>query len=302
MKAFVLGHPIEHSLSPDLHSAAYKALGLEADYSRLDTEVGDFEGRMKSGLENPEVLGYSVTMPLKKEACASAHHVSNLGSALGVVNTIYWRTNEAENRESYGHNTDVSGIVNALKYAGLQDKPSGNFAVIGGGGTAISAVVAGYVLGFRAVDVFVRNKAKAADVEDVTHKLGMKCDLRELAGFPESVSTYAAVISTLPAHAADSWADQLQVLNRNAVLLDVSYDPWPSLLAIKWEKLGGSVVSGLEMLLYQALEQVKLFSGHPVSYRFSNELDVLNAMCRAIGLPERTLLPIPVLDIDEIMD
>lgn len=294
LKAFVLGHPIEHSLSPVLHSAAYQALGLDASYNRLDTEVEQFSSRMEMGEDDANLLGFSVTMPLKKEACAAVQHVSDLGKALGVVNTVYWRESSVGRRESFGHNTDVSGIVNALIYAGLQKSVEGRFAVIGGGGTAISAVVAGQVLGYRSVDVFVRSAHRAQDVAEVAAQLGMECQLIPLENVVADVEYYEAVISTLPAGAADHWCAQLHQIASGAVLLDVSYDPWPSKLAQRWVELGGVVVSGLEMLMYQAFEQVKLFTGHEVSDRFDNELEVLNSMCRSIGLPDRSNPPEPV--------
>ena len=98
------------------------------------------------------------------------------------------------------------------------------------------------------------------------------------------------MVSTLPAHAADEWASQLSGLKgasatHRPVLLDVAYNPWPSALASAWEANGGTVVSGLEMLLYQAVEQVLLFTD--CTLQPAELLGLTNAMCEAVGLPPR---------------
>ena len=98
------------------------------------------------------------------------------------------------------------------------------------------------------------------------------------------------MVSTLPAHAADEWASQLSGLKgacatHRPVLLDVAYNPWPSVLASAWEANGGTVVSGLEMLLYQAVEQVLLFTDRTLSE--GELLGLVTAMCEAVDLPLR---------------
>ncbi|GAP60029.1 shikimate dehydrogenase [Arthrobacter sp. Hiyo1] len=96
------------------------------------------------------------------------------------------------------------------------------------------------------------------------------------------------MISTLPPRAADGIAAQLGQLPDGTlpdvgtgVLLDVAYDPWPSRIAEAWRSRGGVVVPGLEMLLYQAVEQIRLFSGADVT------ADVIDVMCDSVGLPRR---------------
>ena len=110
-----------------------------------------------------------------------------------------------------------------------------------------------------------------------------------LAQFPAAASAYNPVISTLPARAADAWAQDMGELTAGSLLLDVAYDPWPSLLASEWEKRGGTVVSGLEMLLYQAVEQVLIFTRRTPND--TEKLGMLNAMCAAVGLAPREHLP-----------
>lgn len=286
MKAFVLGQPIEHSLSPVLHSAAYEVLGADISYGRR--EVGRrglpevFAGLVAGG----DLAGLSVTMPLKFAIIAELDRLTDFAQTVGVVNTVFWRQGLA-----WGHNTDVSGIVNALLFAGARLSPGRAPAILGGGGTATAAVAALVALGASSVDVFVRDAVRAGGVAEVASRLGIEVNYLPLESFPGVAARYEAVISTLPSGAADSLAGNLASGLRGAVLLDVSYDPWPSLLATAFEKAGGAVVSGKEMLMYQAFDQVKLFTGGEVTDRGERDLEVLNAMCASIGLPQRDVLP-----------
>ena len=93
------------------------------------------------------------------------------------------------------------------------------------------------------------------------------------------------MISTLPPRAADDLAAEIAAMGTgtHGVLLDVAYDPWPSNIAAVWQAGGGTVVPGLEMLLYQAVEQVRLFTGRGDDVNAA----VIDVMCDSVGLPRR---------------
>ena len=287
-KAFVLGHPIEHSLSPALHQSAYNFLGLSLSYQRLDTRVSDLPQRFGDNVTRQKIVGYSVTMPLKGAICDFIDRVGEFAGAVGAVNTVYWR-GSGERVESWGHNTDVAGIVKALEYSGAPQKPRLSAAVLGGGNTAASALVALKILGAASVDLFMRNPQKAQSLLPVAQATGLNVRINLLDSFADSYAAYDSVISSLPAGAADKLLQKAQTPTVGS-LLDVAYDPWPSDLARIWKNLGGSVVSGKDLLLYQAGDQIKLFLGANPSDKFSRELEMVNTMCRAIGLEERQKL------------
>ena len=135
------------------------------------------------------------------------------------------------------------------------------------------------------VDLLVRNPERAHDALKLAGILGLGATALPYTEAAPRLPGYDAVISTLPAHAADSWVQVLGlgagVIKPGAVLLDVAYDPWPSALANAWEAAGGLVVSGLSMLVHQGVEQVKLFSGIQVA----DWGRVTNVMCDAVGVP-----------------
>lgn len=303
-RAYVLGHPIAHSLSPALHRAAYAYLGeANLEYDRRDTLPDDLPAIMRGvrhpkGTEDaPYIAGLSVTMPLKTAVIQYCDELSETARVTGAVNTVYPRGERV-----LGDNTDVIGIVNALLHAGLKpnherDEP----AVIGGGATAISALTALHKLGYRRASVYARSLHKLGSVQEAAERLGVQLSTVALAEFPveQKARRHNPVISTLPAHAADEWASQLSGLKgasatHQPVLLDVAYNPWPSVLASAWEASGGAVVSGLEMLLYQAVEQVLLFTDRTLSE--GDLLGLVNAMCAAVGLPPREHLPAPLAE------
>ena len=294
-RAYVLGHPIAHSLSPALHRAAYAYLGeANLEYDRRDTLPDDLPAIMRGvrhpkGTEDaPYIAGLSVTMPLKTAVIQYCDELSETARVTGAVNTVYPRGERV-----LGDNTDVIGIVNALRHAGLEPNPERDEpAVIGGGATAISALTALHKLGYRRASVYARSLHKLGDLQAVAERLGVQLEQVSLAELPQNLAErgHHPVISTLPARAADEWASQLSGLKgasatHQPVLLDVAYNPWPSVLASAWEANGGTVVSGLEMLLYQAVEQVLLFTDRTLSE--GELLDLVNAMCAAVDLAPR---------------
>lgn len=307
-RAYVLGHPIDHSLSPALHRAAYAYLGeTNLEYNRRDTLPEDLPAIMhrvrnpKGTAEDPYIAGLSVTMPLKAEAIHYCDELSETARVTGAVNTVYPR-----GEKILGDNTDVMGILNALMHAGLRPNPARDEpAVLGGGATAISALVALRGLGYSHVSVYARSLRRLAGVLTVAEHLDVQVRAMRLTDFPaeQALRTHNPVISTLPAHAADEWAGNLTEFEgasegHRPVLLDVAYNPWPSALAEAWERCGGTVVSGLEMLLYQAVEQVLLFTGRGGGSDGWHDLTLtelrglINAMCEAVGLPSREHLPV----------
>ena len=294
-RAYVLGHPIAHSLSPALHRAAYDFLGeANLEYDRRDTLPDDLPAIMRGvrhpkGTEDaPYIAGLSVTMPLKTAVIEYCDELSETARVTGAVNTVYPRGEKV-----LGDNTDVIGIVNALRHAGLEpDLKRDEPAVVGGGATAISALTALHKLGYRRVSVYARSLHKLGSVQEAADRLGVQLEQVSLAELPQNLAErgHHPVVSTLPAHAAGEWASQLTGLKgasatHRPVLLDVAYNPWPSVLASAWEANGGTVVSGLEMLLYQAVEQVLLFTGRELQP--AELLGLINAMCAAVDLAPR---------------
>ncbi|UWX95879.1 shikimate dehydrogenase [Arthrobacter zhaoxinii] len=283
-RAAVLGHPIGHSKSPLLHRAAYAHLGFECSYEAIDVREAEAAEFVASLRGQAGWTGLSVTMPLKAVMVTQMDEVRPLVQALGVLNTVTFSRTDSGPRLT-GHNTDVPGIVGALRHAGTRRRPRA--VVLGAGGTACAAVAALAELDADGVDVCARRFPEAAagraGVREAGLATGVTVRPRPWEEAAAACSAADVVICTLPPHGADGLAEEISAVRPDAVLLDAAYDPWPSRLASAWSGLGGTVAPGIEMLLYQAVEQVKLFTADA----FSDEPGVINAMCDAVGIPRR---------------
>lgn len=247
-KAAVLGSPIAHSRSPQLHLAAYRALGLtDWTYERIECAAEQLPG-LVAGL-GPEWVGLSVTMPGKFAALRVADHRTARAELVGSANTLVrvpggWRAD----------NTDVDGVRGALGAV------SGPGVVVGSGGTAPAAVVALAELGAETVTIAARSAQRAAPLVELAGRVGVTgrwCDIGS-AELADRAAASGAVVSTVPADAVQPYA---RLLATAPVLLDAIYDPWPTPLAAAVTAAGGRVISGLEMLLHQAFAQVEQFTG-----------------------------------------
>ncbi|ANR92822.1 shikimate dehydrogenase [Mycobacterium avium] len=249
-RAAVLGKPIAHSKSPQLHLAAYRALGLhDWTYERIECDADQLPGVV--GGFGPEWVGVSVTMPGKFAALRFADERTERARRVGSANTLVrtatgWRAD----------NTDIDGVAGALGAA------SGWALVCGSGGTAPAAVAGLAQLGVAGITVVSRNPDKAARLVRLGDELGVPTRFCALdgAGLADEVAAAEVLVSTLPAEVAERYAGTLA---RVGVLLDAVYDPWPTPLAAAVSAAGGRVISGMQMLLHQAFAQVEQFTGLP---------------------------------------
>jgi len=252
-KAAVLGSPIAHSRSPQLHLAAYRALGLaDWTYERIECGADELPGVV--GGFGPDWVGVSVTMPGKFAALRFADERTDRAELVGSANTLLrtprgWRAD----------NTDIDGVTGALGTV------SGHAVVSGSGGTAPAAIVALAELGVGDITVVARNPDKAARLVELAARVGAAARFCELDSDPRApvaaaVSGSSVLVSTLPAEVAGRYAE---VFAGAPVLLDAIYDPWPTPLAAAVTAAGGRVISGLQMLLHQAFAQVEQFTGLP---------------------------------------
>ncbi|MGO1397538.1 MAG: shikimate dehydrogenase family protein [Brevibacterium yomogidense] len=251
----VLGSPIAHSLSPQLHTAAAAAIGLtDFRYGRIEVQEAGLEALLDS---HPALAGLSLTMPLKRRllelAGARGWQVDADALATGGGNTLL--------RPPEGPvdvlNTDVAGIVEAITEAlaerGAAAAPWSDAAdVLGAGATAGSALVAAARLGIAHVRLFVRDRTRAGDARGVAESLGLTASVCDL---PDWVpGERGLTLSTLPAGALD--ADRLPYRSSlEGLFFDVAYAASAAPVHRALADRGAIVVDGGRMLLHQAVEQ-----------------------------------------------
>lgn len=252
MRAAVLGSPVAHSLSPVLHRAAHRSMGLNGwTYGLHECEEDGLLPFLR-GL-GADWAGLSLTMPLKRRAMDLADRVSGTARAVGGANTLV----RADGGSWDAHNTDVEGITTALTEAGV--KAPRRCLVLGAGATAASTLAALRELDVRRpVTLLARDVARTGEVSEAARRLGLDLEVAPLAELEERLDA-DLVVSTLPSGAADRHGDALAA--SRADLFDVVYAPWPTKAARAVAGRGGRVVGGFPMLLHQAAAQVRLMTG-----------------------------------------
>lgn len=276
----VMGAPISHSKSPAIHAAAYEELGIDWSYEAVHCEVAELEEFLNT--RSTEWRGLSLTMPLKEEAHRLARVLDPVAQESGVVNTLLRIASDTSGALSWaGFNTDVGGLAAAIRRAGLT---AARTVVLGSGATAVSAILAARSLGAECVTVRARrSEAVEALVERFNGTVGADRETPLLVngGALDSPPPEGAtlVISTLP---GPSGAElRLHSALTDVALFDVAYDPWPSPLASRWHEAGGVVHAGTDMLVEQAILQLRIFVAGDPSAQIEREDRVRAAMQRA---------------------
>jgi shikimate dehydrogenase len=249
----VLGRPVGHSLSPVLHRAAYRELGLDWEYDAVEVDGDELPGFLSS--RDASWRGLSLTMPLKRTVMPLLDDASETALTAGAANTVLL----GEGGRRSGHNTDVPGVELALRERGVARV--GTATVVGGGATATSAVLALARMGCRQVTLLVREPARAGEVVMAAGRLPEAPAVRILRlEEPAALEPRAdVVVSTIPARAQATLARVL--VEQAPVVFDVIYDPWPTPLARAAADAGRTVVGGLDLLVHQATRQVELMTG-----------------------------------------
>ena len=266
----VLGSPIGHSQSPALHRAAISALGIDAAYGSTEVTESELAGFLES--LGDTWAGLSLTMPLKQVVRPMLARECATSTLTGAVNTAVRRPDGWE-----GYNTDVWGATTAIRQQwGTEFRRA---ILLGAGATASSLVVSMHDLGVESLDIVVRDPSRTDDVQAVARHLGI--DVR-VAAFGQSLDSADLVVSSLPASAVLT-PEIVGGLDAVA-LFDVVYEPWPSALGKEWASRGLRSISGLHMLLWQAVRQARIFYGESVDEPLPDEEGVVTAMRAAVGL------------------
>lgn len=245
IKAAVLGKPVAHSLSPLVHGEIYRRLGLQYSYQRLEHDEVSAMKFLTEAFESGDWSGFSLTMPLKEVAFSLNLACEPRAVAAYSVNTI---------TPGRGFNTDITGLLRVFEHAksGL-----GDVAIIGSGATARSVLVTlselkrkGQAVG--EVKVFRRSSSRDSLLLGASE---IDLELSDLQDFVDGRS-FQSVISTVPSMAQGELVDSMTGFG--GLFFDVTYSPWPSPVA---QVATGEVISGLSLLVAQAVDQAALFTG-----------------------------------------
>jgi shikimate dehydrogenase len=246
-KACVIGWPVGHSRSPLIHEFWLNWLGIEGSYERAEVSPEDFSGFM----ENFARLGYSggnVTLPHKQAAFQQCARTTQTAACLKAVNTLWIEAGKVQ-----GDNTDVTGFLAALDHeAPGWDRPSGHAVVIGAGGTARAIAYALKLREVRRILLVNRTKARAAAIaEDV----GPPVEVVDDSGLHEALAKAMLLVNatSLGMLGQPPLTIDLTSLPPEATISDIVYVPLETALIKAAKSLGLRAVSGMGMLLHQAV-------------------------------------------------
>ena len=275
--AGVIGWPVEHSLSPVIHNAAFAALGLDWTYVPLPVAPGAMRAAA-NGLVALGFRGANVTMPHKTESAELADDLSEEASRLRAVNTFV-----VEGDLLHGHNTDAPGFARFLRQdAGFE--PRGRTALVfGAGGAARAVALALGLAGAEALQVAVREPGRAADLIETVEGTGMRV---EVVAFDAAEGLQADLVVNATPLGADGRARlPLPALGPGVLTVDLLYRPAQTPLQIAARDAGAEAFGGLGLLLHQAALSLELWTGTPAP------LDAMSAAALGLLAEDRPSTP-----------
>ena len=243
----VIGNPVEHSVSPVMHNAAYAALGLNFIY--VPFRVKHIEDAIK-GIRAFGITGVSVTTPHKIAIMQYMDEIDDVAKNIGAINTIY-----NDNGKLIGSNTDYIGAIHALEEkTSLSNK---KVAIIGAGGAA-RAIVFGLKQKNCDITIFNRTKNAAETLAKDSGSTYMRLDqLNALNKYDILINATSVGMSPK----TDEIAVPKEYLSKDMTVFDIVYNPKETMLIKQAQATNCTVVYGYKMLLYQAIDQFELFTG-----------------------------------------
>ncbi len=255
----VIGSPVEHSLSPEMHNASFESLGVNCIYVAHRVERHEL-GDAIAGFRALKYGGVNVTIPHKCEVLRYMDVLSREAELTGAVNTLVFREGRVE-----GHNTDGRGAVLALQEAGVE-VDGARVLVLGAGGAARAICVALAIAGAAHVSVAARRVEQAEEVVELVHRAGGRGSALKLVQElgREVVEAHDVVINATPVGMHPRTGETLltgEQLTRGQVVMDIVYNPRRTRLLEEAERAGCRTVDGVGMLVHQGAEAERLWLG-----------------------------------------
>lgn len=255
----LLGYPIKHSFSPAMHNAAFKALGIKAEYRLFEKkpkELTDFFKKLRSG----SIRGVNLTIPYKEEALRYLDEISQEAELIGAINTIL-----VKSESLIGYNTDGSGFVLSLrKKAGINLKDK-KIVIIGAGGA--SRAISVHLAQEKAANIIlldiIPDKAEKL-VSHIRKNISrVKVSTVKKEELNSGARTIDILINATPVGMKpdDPLPIDPRILHPRLLVCDLIYNPPKTKLLIEAERIGAKTLNGLGMLLYQGALAFTIWTG-----------------------------------------
>lgn len=248
----LIGHPVGHSLSPVIHSAAYRELDLDWHYAVMDVLESDLDAVLGT-IDGDRLVGANVTIPYKQAVFERVDVLTDTAQAVGAVNTLYRR-----NGQLVGHNTDVAGFIQPLGELSGRRWTDERALVLGAGGAARAVAHAlTRVLKLKNVAVTARREATARAIPGVSV---VDWNERARAAADVDLIVNTTPVGMAPNGDASPLPDDLG-FSTNQIVYDLIYAPERTRLLDAAAAHGATIIGGLPMLIGQAAEAFRIWTG-----------------------------------------
>ncbi len=256
----VIGDPIDHSLSPNIHSAAFRELNLDCSYLAYRIPKGELEEGIE-GLKKIKIEGFNVTIPHKVEMMKFLEKIDESCSLIGAVNTVV-----NTNGVLKGYNTDMDGFLDPFKKKNLKILDS-KVLLLGAGGAA-RAIVAGFAKE-KTMSITIANRTleNAKKLSEFAKKNGLDANVIKIDDVGDSTKDYSIIVNaTSVGLKNESSPISLEGINENTIVYDIVYMPMNTDFLKKAKEKNAIVIFGYEMLLGQAVRAFEIWHGMEAPY------------------------------------
>ena len=272
----VIGDPIDHSLSPLVHSTILENLGIDYEYEKVQVKKGELESFLEYAKEK-KFDGFNLTMPHKVDILPYLWEIDEEAERYGAVNTV-----KVKDGKLYGYNTDADGYVQSIKTLGIEiDKK--NVVIMGAGGVVQTLALKTAIEGANEISIMNRTLSKAEEISKMVEiKTEKKCDFGglEVTQLKEKMTNCHILINATPLgmHSVNKDFEDLSFINelpKGAVVSDLIYNPQKTTLLKKTEQLGYKTINGLGMLIFQAIlaDKIYLESDFDINKVYNNVIE-----------------------------
>ena len=259
-----MGDPVEHSMSPPMHNAAFEYLGLDFAYVPFNVKKNAL-GQAIKGASALGIKGLNVTIPHKTSALKFLDVIDEVAELIGAVNTVKF-----DQGTITGYNTDGLGAVKAMEeVVSVKNK---KVVMVGAGGAARAVAFQLVISGIESLTIINRTPEKALKLKsDIESKIESNISCGNLEILEKEISRADILIDTTPIgmypHDNDVPVANASIMHSDLVVNDLVYNPLETVLLKEAEKAGAMTVSGLKMLLYQGAEAFEIWTNNeaPIS-------------------------------------
>ena len=260
--AGIIGYPLSHTLSPSMHNFIYQKLGIDVEYKKWEISPNNLKSHIEK-INNENFIGANITVPYKEKIVPLLDEIRNEAKFTGAVNTIV-----KNNNKLIGYNTDVYGIEQTLDIK-LKNDVINNAVIFGAGGAAKAAL---FVLLQRGLNnLTIVNRTKSNALKMISKFNNVNCDqtiitLNEKSQIKSACLSADLIINTTILGMKNSGYEDISpidstFIDSNSVIFDMVYNPTKTpLIKIALER-NANIIEGLDMLVYQAIKSIELWTG-----------------------------------------